>query len=165
MARKPTVPSRTRVKAQLSCARSLERSQFSPVVLLMLSFLFIHLFSSVGWSSTPSGTIITNVATATYTPASAGSPVTVTSPAASVTSMVQRTTAVIEFLEYAPVATGVQQLTVKPTSYSPHGNTAGPFVSSSRRFLPALPRPLTSISRCRLFHRPNITWANRSSFA
>ncbi len=42
--------------------------------------------------------------------------------------MVQRTTAVIEFLEYAPGATGVQQLTVKPTSYSPSGNTAGPFV-------------------------------------
>ncbi len=101
---------------------------FSPIVIVMLSFLFIHLFSSVGWSITPSGTIITNVATATYTPGSAGSPVTVTSPAASVTSVLQRTTAVIEFLEYAPSATGVQQLTVKPTSYSPNGNTAGPFV-------------------------------------
>jgi uncharacterized repeat protein (TIGR01451 family) len=101
---------------------------FSPLVIFLLSFLFIHLFSSVGWSITPSGTIITNVATATYTPGSAGSPVTVMSPAASVTSMLQRTTAVIEFLEYAPGATVVQQLMVKPTSYSPSGNTAGPFV-------------------------------------
>jgi uncharacterized repeat protein (TIGR01451 family) len=101
---------------------------FSPLVIFLSSFLFIHLFSSVGWSITPSGTIITNVATATYTPGSAGSPVTVLSPAASVTSMLQRTTAVIEFLEYAPGATVVQQLMVKPTSYSPSGNTAGPFV-------------------------------------
>jgi uncharacterized repeat protein (TIGR01451 family) len=102
---------------------------FSPLIVLLLSYLFILLFSSVGWATTPSGTIITNVASATYTPGSAVSPVIITSPAASVTSMLQRTTAVIEFLEYAPDATGVQQLTVQPTSYSPSGNAAGPFVA------------------------------------
>ena len=101
---------------------------FSSLVISLLSFLFIILFSSVGWSITPSGTIITNVATATYTNGPAGSPVTVTSPAASVTSMVQRTTAVLEFLQYAPDALGAQTVVVHSTSYSPSGNLAGPFV-------------------------------------
>jgi uncharacterized repeat protein (TIGR01451 family) len=102
---------------------------FSSLRVLLLSFLFIYIFASSGWATTPAGTIITNIATATYTPGSAVSPVTITSPAASVTSMVQRTTAVIEFLEYAPDATGTQQITAQPTSYSPSGSAAGPFVS------------------------------------
>ncbi len=72
------------------------------LVIFLLSFLFIHLFSSAGWSITPSGTIISNIANATYTNGFAGSLVTAASNTVSVTTTVQRTTAVIEFLQYAP---------------------------------------------------------------
>jgi uncharacterized repeat protein (TIGR01451 family) len=42
--------------------------------------------------------------------------------------MARRTPAVIEFLQYAPLAPGTQSVTVEPTSYSPSGGAAGPFL-------------------------------------
>lgn len=113
------------------CLRALAVPLSFSGMLAAFSFLFILLFSSPGWSVTPSGTIIANVATATYTPVPAGSPVTVTSPAASVTSVVRRTTAVIEFLQYAPEAPGAHLISVQPTAYSPSADMNGPFISLS----------------------------------
>ncbi len=112
--------------------------------LFLLSFLFILLFSSPGWSITPSGTIINNVATATYTPTPGpiGSSVTVTSPVVSVTSMVQRTHAIIEYLQYAPAAPGAQLIPVQPTSFSPSGNPTGPFAPLGAPFPAGSTTPL-----------------------
>ena len=95
--------------------------------LFLLSFLFILLLSSSGWCATPSGTIISNVATATYTPGPTGSQVKVSSPVASVTSVVSRTKAVIEYLQYAPTAPGAQNISVQPTASSSSGSLTGPF--------------------------------------
>ena len=101
---------------------------FSPVFILLISFLFIILFSSIGWSITPAGAIISNNAKATYTSSLTGNLTTSSSNTVSVTTAVQRTTAVIEFLQYAPTAPNAQLVPVPLTSFSPSGNLAGPFV-------------------------------------
>jgi uncharacterized repeat protein (TIGR01451 family) len=95
--------------------------------LFLLSFLFILLFSSPGWSVTPSGTIISNVATATYAPGPTGSAVIVMSPVASVTTVISRTHAVIEYLQFVPAVPGAQLIPILPTAYSPGGNLNGPY--------------------------------------
>jgi len=59
----------------------------------ILLFAFILWVSSAG-AATPAGTVISNVANATYTPG-AGLPVTAPSPTVSVTVVVVRTPAVI----------------------------------------------------------------------
>jgi uncharacterized repeat protein (TIGR01451 family) len=107
-----------------------------PAIILLFSFIFIHLLSSTGWSLTPSGTIISNTAQLTYTNSLSGNLVTAASNTVSVTSTIRRTTAVIEYLQYVPplntqhVSTTsiVQLVPVTLTSYSPSGNPAGPFV-------------------------------------
>src|SRR5574341_381884 len=99
---------------------------FSLFFLFLRSFLFIFLFSSFAWSVTPTGTVISNTATANYT-RDAGGPVTVSSNIVSVTTTVRRTAATIEYLQYAPAAPGSQPVTVQPTAYSPSGNLTGPF--------------------------------------
>ncbi|MGC1455088.1 MAG: OmpA family protein [Nitrospirota bacterium] len=101
---------------------------FSPVFILLISFLFIILFSSIGWSITPAGAIISNNAKATYTSSLTGNLTTSSSNTVSVTTAVQRTTAVIEFLQFAPTAPNAQLVPVSLTSFSPSGNLAGPFV-------------------------------------
>lgn len=89
-------------------------------------FFVLILSSSPAWSATPAGTIISNVANATYTPG-AGLPVTAPSPTVSVTTVVIRTPAVIEFLQYGLGAPGAQLVSVGTTSFSTSGTPAGPF--------------------------------------
>jgi uncharacterized repeat protein (TIGR01451 family) len=95
---------------------------------LFILFLVLILTSSSAWSATPAGTIISNVANATYTPG-AGQPVTAPSPTVSVTTVVIRTPSVIEFLQYGLGTPGAQLVSVGTTSFSTSGTVAGPFVA------------------------------------
>jgi uncharacterized repeat protein (TIGR01451 family) len=93
---------------------------------LILFFLF---FSSAGWAVTPAGTVISNTATARYSPGAAGSPVMVTSNTATVTTTVRRTPSVLEILQYAPTAPTAVPTVVSPTDYSTSGTSGGPFAA------------------------------------
>jgi len=92
----------------------------------LASFLFILLFASQGWTATASGTIISNTATANFTPSSTGVPLVITSNTSTVTTVVRRTPSTLEFLQYAPTAPTAVPTLVSPTYYVPN---AGPPVA------------------------------------
>ena len=117
-----------------------------PAVVLLLSFLFIHLFSSAGWAFTPSGTIISNSATLTYTNSPSGSLATAASNTAVVTSTVLPPDATIDFLTYASSLASAQSTTVHPTLYSTTGAVGGPLSPNPCRHLSAVRRRWTSRS-------------------
>lgn len=93
----------------------------------LVSFLLILPFSSPGWAATPSGTIISNTATASYTPSVSGVPVTVSSNASAVTTVVARTPSVLEFLQYAPASPSA--VVVSLTDFSMSATGMGPFAA------------------------------------
>ena len=78
------------------------------------------------FAATPPGTVINNSATAAYTEGGSG-PYIVTSNTASVTVGVQRTSSVLELLQYGAGSPGAQPVPVAVTAYSQSSTTAGPF--------------------------------------
>ena len=103
-------------------------------ITILASCIFILISASTGWAATPSGTIISNTATANYTPSTTGVPLTVASNASAVTTVVQRTPSVLEFLQYAPASPFAVPTLVSPTDRSTTATTGGPFA--------ALPAPV-----------------------
>ena len=104
-------------------------SVLSSLSLFLASFLCILLFSTPGWTATAPGTIISNTATASYTPSFTGVAAVASSNTSSVTTMVMRTPSTLEVLQYAPTAPSGAPTIVSTTDRSTTGTTGGPFVA------------------------------------
>lgn len=99
----------------------------STIYTILLSLILIHLVSSAGWAATPSGTVIQNAASASFTPDFPAVPATRVSNTVSVTTTALHTTATIEYFQYAPASPGAQNLMVPAASFSSSGTASGPF--------------------------------------
>ncbi len=96
--------------------------RFSRSVSVLCTTLLILMLPYAALAATPVGTLIDNIATATF-----NSTDTATSNLVRVTTVMQRTPSTITFLQYAPtMPPGTRMLTVPATAYSTTGVLASP---------------------------------------
>jgi uncharacterized repeat protein (TIGR01451 family) len=102
---------------------------FRTYIQVVCALFIILLIPTRGWC-VPPGTMISNTAQVTYDAGTATGIVLISNTVTSVTEIIQ-TPSMLEYLKYAPAASGAELVTVSITEYSTSGTDAGPFVQLS----------------------------------